>query len=71
MNEQFSLLALQDGSYLITVFWFVERVGAEVVECACVIELPELKVSSYICCISILRIFFMLKSDLAMVVSKL
>jgi hypothetical protein len=25
-------------------FYFVERVGAEVVECACVIELPELKV---------------------------
>lgn len=24
----------------------VERVGAEVVECACVIELPELKVCS-------------------------
>jgi len=24
---------------------FPERVGAEVVECACVIELPELKVS--------------------------
>lgn len=31
---------------VIYVFWFAERVGAEVVECACVIELPELKVCS-------------------------
>jgi hypothetical protein len=29
---------------LIMACYFVERVGAEVVECACVIELPELKV---------------------------
>ena len=42
------LMALQDELHLIIVFWFVERVGAEVVECACVIELPELEVSSYI-----------------------
>lgn len=27
---------------------FAERVGAEVVECACVIELPDLKV----CCVA-------------------
>lgn len=37
--------------YLITIFYilycFSERVGAEVVECACVIELPELKVCSH------------------------
>lgn len=26
-------------------FTVLERVGAEVIECACVIELPELKVS--------------------------
>lgn len=24
--------------------WFSERAGAEIVECACVIEIPELKV---------------------------
>ena len=36
--------------YLITICYTLyclsERVGAEVVECACVIELPELKVCS-------------------------
>jgi len=32
------------------IYVFLERVGAEVVECACVIELPELKVCVF--CIS-------------------
>ena len=38
--------------YLVTIcyilYCFSERVGAEVVECACVIELPDLKVCSFL-----------------------
>ena len=38
------ILLYGDLLTLIMHCYFVERVGAEVVECACVIELPELKV---------------------------
>jgi adenine phosphoribosyltransferase len=34
------------GGTLCAAIVLLERAGAEVVECACVIELPELKVSS-------------------------
>jgi hypothetical protein len=37
-------LSNADLFILIMSFYVVERVGAKVVECACVIELPELKV---------------------------
>jgi len=40
----------------ILLCFFPERVGAEVVECACVIELPELKV-----CLKLLYSCFMHK----------
>lgn len=33
----------------LVILFFAERVGVQVVECACVIELPELKVSPPIC----------------------
>ena len=55
--------------YLVTIcymlYCFSERVGAEVVECACVIELPELKV----CSILTLELFFNVNATLRLFLS--
>lgn len=53
-----SLSRLFDDHLLL--YCFLERVGAEVVECACVIELPELKVSP----ILTLELFFIVYAAL-------
>jgi hypothetical protein len=47
---------------------FSERVGAEVIECACVIELPELKVHILFQILASLLLFFQLLNYLVTIV---
>ena len=63
-NVLLLLVILLEHCYLHEWLSFAERVGVHVVECACVIELPELKACVTnlrpTCCLSITKLFLFL-----------